>query len=167
MNGRWWSKTLLVALPVLSAMLVVAQFGGSEDAPAQDEAASTNAVEGVDIDFARMNQTVLASQMYRLSANPAEFEGKTLRFAGKFLTTVGDDGKRYFACSFGTPGGCSCCSPSGIIEFEPKGARRWPEDFPPEESRITVVGRLKMVDMTVEGRRYVVPRLFDADISAR
>ena len=83
---------------------------------------------------------------FRLGANPKEFEGKSLRISGVFLTRIDESaGERHFACLLGNPGGCACCSPGGVLEFEPKGSYKWPTNFPPVESGITVSGLLKMV----------------------
>ena len=133
---------------------------------ASDGIAATNGVASVDFDFTRMSSTVKAANLYRLGAVPQEFDGKTLRISGVFLTRVDEkDGKRYFACMMDNPGGCACCAPGGVIEFEPKELYKWPADFPPVESRITVSGLLKMVKIEDDGQIYSVPRLFEADVS--
>lgn len=130
-----------------------------------DGAGATNAAATVDFDFTRMNATMRTTYAYRLVANPKEFEGKTLRVSGVLLTRVDEsDGKRYFACMMGNPGGCACCSSGGVLEFEPKSSYRWPTNFPPVESSVTVSGLLKMVEMEEDGRTYSFPRLFDADV---
>ena len=64
----------------------------------------------------------------------------------------------------GNPGGCACCSSGGFLEFEPKSSYRWPTNFPPVESSVTVSGLLKMVEMEEDDQTYSFPRLFDADI---
>lgn len=131
-------------------------------------AASMNEAAKVDFDFTKMNSTVLMSHMYRLAANPKEFVGKTLRISGMFLTRVdASDGKRYFGCLMGDPGECSCCAPGGVFEFMPKDPCVWPTDFPPLESRITVIGRLQMFEVGDNNLRHTefsIPRLVDAEI---
>ena len=93
-------------------------------------------------------------------------KGKTLRISGTFLTRVDEkDGTRYFGCLMGDPGGCACCAPGGVLEFMPKDLYVWPTNFPPEESRITVTGRLKMFEVGTPEQSFTIPRLVDADMS--
>lgn len=120
----------------------------------------------IDFDFTRMNQTIRATHAYRLAANPKEFAGKTLRVSGIFLSRLDkDDGKRYFGCFMGEPGGCSCCAPEGVVEFVPKASYVWPTSFPPVEGRITVTGRLKMLEVGPPWQAFTIPTLVDADMS--
>ncbi len=119
----------------------------------------------VDFDFTRMNPTVRTTYSFRLAADPTEFTGRVIRVSGKFLTRVDmDDGKRYFGCLLGDPGGCSCCAPGNVLEFMPKDIYAWPTNFPPSESRITVTGRLKMAEVGPQGQTFSIPRLVEADM---
>lgn len=159
------AKACLAGMFIVVGMLLCIDSTSKEDGIATDDAGAANAVATVDFDFTRMNQTMRTMYAYRLAANPKEFEGKTFRLSGVLLTRVDEpDGKRRFARLLGSPGGCSCCSPGGVLEFEPKGSYKWPTNFPPVESGITVSGLLKMVDMEEDGQTYAIPRLFDADI---
>jgi len=152
---------MLVVVGALLCIDSAPKQGGTADG----DAAATNAAAAVDFDFTSMNATVRTAYAYRLGVNPREFEGKTVRISGSFLTLVDKkDGKRYFACMMGNSGGCACCAPGGVLEFEPKGSLKWPDDFPRAESRITVSGLLKLVEVEEDGQRYPVPRLFDADV---
>lgn len=120
----------------------------------------------VDLDLTRMNPTMRMTHMYRLAANPREFAGKMLRISGMFLTRVDkEDGRRYFGCLMGEPGGCSCCAPGGVLELMPKDSYIWPTNYPPVESRITVTGRLKMFEIGPQEQSVTIPRLVDADMS--
>ena len=126
---------------------------------------TTNEDVKVDFDFTRMNPTMQMTYTYRLGASPKEFEGKTLRMSGTFLTRVDkEDCKRYFGCLMGNQGGCSCCSPGGVLEFLPKDSYVWPTNFPPVESRIMVTGCLKMFEVGAPEQSFTIPRLVDADI---
>ena len=120
----------------------------------------------VNLDLTRMNPTMRMTHMYRLAANPREFAGKMLRISGTFLTRVDkEDGRRYFGCLMGEPGGCSCCAPGGVLEFMPKDSYIWPTNYPPVESRITVTGRLKMFEVGPKEQSVTIPCLVDADMS--
>lgn len=158
--GRFLACAALVAAALLLAHSLA-------KAPSVGGAASEDVGSDVDLDFTRMNQTVRTTYSYRLDVNPKEFDGKALRLSGTLLTRVDKaDGKRYFACQLGEPGGCSCCTPGGILEFEPKDGMKWPEDFPPAGSQVTITGRLGMVEETDGRRMYVIPRLFGVEVSA-
>ncbi len=47
----------------------------------------------------------------------------------------------------------------------PRDAYVWPTNFPPEESRITVTGLIKMFDVGPQEQSVTIPRLVDADTS--
>ena len=159
--GRFLACAALVGAALLFAHSLA-------KAPSPGGATAEAGGADVDLDFTRMNQTMRTTYSYRLGANPKEFDGKTLRLYGTLLTRVDKaDGKRYFACMLGEPGGCACCAPGGVIEFETKDGMKWPEDFPPAGSSVTVAGRLGMVVEVDEGRTYTIPRLFAADVSER
>ncbi len=143
----------------------------AENAEPQKIAVADAATQAADpdLDFTEMNQTVQAAYLYKLAARPEEFEGKSLRLPGRFTTTVGEkDGKRYFGCLVGNvEGGCPCCTQTLLFEFEPKEAELWRTNFPPENTFITVTGRLKMISETSYGQSYDIPRLMDSDVVIR
>lgn len=161
------------ALCVFSALAVMSLVG-AYSVPRRDAEPAAGAEERkddasakVDLDFTQMNQTVSTTYFYRLAASPKEFEGSTIRISGTFLTQVDEtDGKRYFGCLVGNPGGCSCCGPAGILEFEPVGASQWPTNFPPVDSAITVTGRLRIVETRLRTRSISTPLICDATIEA-
>ncbi len=131
--------------------------------------AATNSPAQVDFDFTRMSQTARFTCEYRLNANPAEFEGMTLRISGTLVTRVDEeDGKRHFGCSMDTPGGCSCCSTGLVLEFVPSDSEGWAEKWQSIDSPIIVSGRLQMVkegDNMLRQPVVRIPRLVDADVS--
>lgn len=160
-------RRTFLAAAVLAGVALLCVVSAVKDASPTPSALNTNDTVKVDFDFTRMNATMRTTYMYRLAAIPGEFEGKTLRVSGTFLTRVDEqDGKRYFGCLIGDPSGCSCCSPGGVLEFVPKGTYVWPTNFPPVQSRIAVTGRLKMFDVGQPGRQFAIPRLVEADMSA-
>ncbi len=125
----------------------------------------------VDLDFTRMNATMQATYLYRLTATPSEFAGKSMRLAGAFLTGIdAADGQRHYGCLVGNAAGCACCSPALILEFIPKDAYVWPTDFPPKESPVTIVGTLEMFevgDNRLNPPITQVPKLTNADLAWR
>lgn len=159
------TKACFAGMFIVVGVLLCIDSTSKEDGIATGDAGATNAAATVDFDFTRMNATMRTAYTYRLGVNPKEFEGKTLRLSGVLLTRVDEsDGKRYFACKMGNPGGCACCSPGCVMEFEPKSSYKWLTNFPPVESSVTVSGLLKMVEMEEDGQTYSFPRLFDADV---
>lgn len=155
--------TLVAAL----GLAVARSSGGVSKPVVPDEKAVQPAKKEskVDLDFTRMGAIMRQTHTYRLSAFPTEFEGKTLRIPGRFLTRVDEtDGKRYFGCLLADPGGCSCCAPGAVLEFVPVESYKWPDDFPETERRITVSGRLKMFEVKEKDTMFSIPRLVDAEI---
>ena len=159
----------LFVVAFISAVVLLCIDSVSKDVNfATDGSATTNKAVKVDYDFTRMNSTIRMTHTYRLAAKPSGFAGKTLRISGVFLTVVDKkDGKRRFGCLMGDPGGCSCCAPGGVLEFVPKESYVWPTNFPPVESRITLTGRLQMFEVGTPEQSFTIPRLVDADISAK
>lgn len=52
------------------------------------------------------------------------------------------------------------------VSVGPKDGMKWPEDFPPAGSQVTITGRFWMVEETDGRRMYVIPRLFGVEVSA-
>ena len=166
MKKEMSAKPFVIVASLAVAILCAYSVANDAKTSVPGGMASTNATVKVDFDFTRMNSTMRMTQTYRLGANPKEFEGKTLRLSGVFLTIIDEKaGKRRFACLISEPGGCACCAPGGVLEFEPKDSYKWPTSFPPVESRITVNGLLRMVEVGNEGKSYSIPRIVNADIT--
>lgn len=154
----------MLARAALIGVALAGACSAPDDAATSDPGASRTA-DGVDFDFTRMNATMKTTYAYRLAANPAEFEGRTLRISGTFLTQVDEArGERCFGCLVDAFGGCSCCASGVVLEFTPKSSYAWPTNFPPAESRVVVSGRLAMFEVVASGRSCSVPRLVDADV---
>ena len=84
MNAK--RRTFLVAAILVAVVLLCVASVMKDASPAPGGTASTNDSVKVDLDFTRMNATMRATYMYRLAAMPGEFEGKTIRVSGTFLT---------------------------------------------------------------------------------
>ncbi len=167
MKANITARPLFVVAFISTVVLLCVDSVSKDVNFATDGTAATKKAVKVDHDFTRMNPTMRMTHTYRLAAKPSEFAGKTLRISGVFLTVVDKkDGKRRFGCLLGDSGGCSCCSPGGVLEFMPKDSYVWPTNFPPVESRITLTGRLKMFEVGTPEQSFTIPRLVDADISA-
>lgn len=168
MKAKMKAGILLLVFMSAAAVLLFVKPDKAGDGPLLDSGSATNAA-AVDFDFTRMNPTMRQTYNYRLAANPREFEGKTLRVAGIYLTRVDEsDGKRYFGCLLsGAPGGCSCCSMGCVLEFEPSDPDDWATNCPPVESSIVVSGLLRMEvsgDNALPQSVATIPRLVGADV---
>lgn len=159
-------RLALAAMLPAAAWLALEHVARRGAAPASGGAEKSAREGRIDLDFTRMNETVLATHLYRLAVNPKEFAGKTLRIAGTFLTRVDeDDGKRYFAVLAGEEGRCACCPSGMIVEFVPKASLVWPRDFPPAESPAVATGRLEMFEIETPDGTFKAARLVDAEVS--
>ena len=70
-----------------------------------------------------------------MQQHPDEYMGKTVKMKGPFnVTELGDN--RYFACII--PDATACCSTG--IEFVWAGDHSYPEDYPKQNTEITVTG---------------------------
>lgn len=132
-------------------------------------ASATNSSAEVDIDLMRMSQTARFTCAYRLNANPAEFEGKTFRISGSFVTRVDEeDGRRHFGCRMDDAGGCACCSMGFVLEFDPSDSEAWATNWPSIDTPITMSGRLEMIETGDNMQRQPIvkmPRLVDATVT--
>ncbi len=169
MKAKMKAEILLLVSMAAAAVLSLAKPHKTGDDPRLDDAPATNTAVAVDLDFTRMNPTMQMAYVYRLAANPKEFEGKALRISGTYLTRVDEsDGKRYFGCLLsGAPGSCSCCSMGCVLEFEPSDPDDWTTNCPPVQSSIVVSGLLRMVKSSDNVQRQpvaTIPRIVRADV---
>jgi len=92
-----------------------------------------------EIDLTRMGPTMLFAAVYDMRANPARYEGKTVKMSGKFAIIQGTDAQ-------GQPDpdkifyNCVIPLAQSSIEFDVADELFYPEDFPDLESPITVEG---------------------------
>lgn len=153
----------VVIVAFLAAMAQTGVYSAPKDTkPATSDVATTNNSEKVDFDFTRMNQTMRATYIYRLAGNPGDFAGKTLRISGQFVTGIDEnDGIRRYGCLLMDQGGC--CS-QGVLEFIPRDTYAWPTNCPPIQARITLCGRIKIVEVREGKRSLSIPQIQDAEI---
>ena len=91
-----------------------------------------------------------------MTINPDGYEGKKVRAAGTFAYTT-EDGKEYFAAI--VRDATACCSQG--IEFVLADERKYPDDYPPLDSEITITGTFNSYK---EGN-YVYIQLLDATLT--
>ncbi|MGN0394032.1 MAG: hypothetical protein ACI4EF_01605 [Coprococcus sp.] len=110
----------------------------AEDAVSEtDESGTIGNTEGVDIDLTSLTKTMVYSEVYNMMYAPQDYIGKTIKMEGLYSAyhdeTTGND---YFACII--EDATACCSQG--IEFQLTDDYVYPDDYPEEGSRITVIG---------------------------
>lgn len=101
--------------------------------------------EVIDIDLTVMSATMVYSQVSDIMADPDAYVGKVLKMKGPMTVFHSEEtGKYYFGCLI--QDATACCAQG--IEFELAGEHHYPEDYPPENTEVTVVG---VFDTYIEG----------------
>lgn len=107
--------------------------------------------DGTDIDLTKLSATMVFSEVYNIMVNPDSCMGKTIRMKG-IVAIYHDETKDtdYYSCI--VQDATACCAQG--IEFKLMDNYRFPDDYPPEGSEITVRGRF---DVYKEGEyKYAV-----------
>lgn len=136
-------KRILLAALVCAALLAGSALAG--DRP-------------VDLDLTALSGTVVYSQVYNMTVDPQSYMGMLVRLRGN-LSYFRDPetGKEYFAAIIADA--TACCAQG--IEFVWAGEHRFPDDYPPLDTEVTVTG----VFGTYEENGYMYLQLTDASVS--
>ena len=113
--------------------------------------------EGFDVDLTILNSTMTYSQVYDMMTNPDMYMGKKVRARGNFGYTTNGEGGEYFAVLISDA--TACCSQG--IEFVLKGDHKYPDDYPPLDTEITVWGTFT----TYQEGTFTYIQLQDAEMS--
>lgn len=140
---------------------VLEQRVSSEDAT---ESSDSSAVQSatisvstdVDVDLTVLSSTMVYSQVLDMMASPKKYQGKSVRMSGDFAVSENVN-RNYYACII--KDATACCA-SGI-EFLWAGEHSYPEDYPKQGTKITVVGNF---DSYYEGEQMYI-QLVDAEVS--
>ena len=111
----------------------------------------------IDIDLTLLNPVMTYSQVYDMVMNPDLYKNKKIRARGTFAHTE-ENGKHYFAVL--VKDATACCSQG--IEFVLPGEHKFPDDYPPLDSEITVTGTFNSYKEKV----YTYIQLLDAELTA-
>ena len=95
------------------------------------------------VDLTTLNKTMVYTRVSDMVMNPNEYEGKSVKMKGTYAVYEGK-GRNYYACLISDA--TACCSQG--IEFLPKKALSYPDDYPPDGTEITVTG---IFDIYYEG----------------
>ena len=128
-------NTLYALLCFMLILLTTGCGNGGEALTSEDAVLSTT--KGVDVDLTPLSSTMVYSEVYNMMYEPDEYIGKTIKMEGNFTAYLDEDtGKRYYSCII--QDATACCAQG--IEFVLKDEYSYPDDYPKEGERITVVG---------------------------
>lgn len=112
----------------------------------------------VDLDLTALSGTVVYSQVYNMMMDPQAYLGLIVRLRGYLSYFQDPETKQeYFAAVIADA--TACCAQG--IEFVWAGEHHYPEDYPPLDTEVTVVGRFGVY----EENGYAYLQLSDADVT--
>ncbi len=129
-------------LIAFSAILIILITGCSKNkaAPVQEapsEPAPAPAPK-IDYDLSNMGYNMLSGITFEMLIEPEKYVDKTVKISGQFYTEV-EEGIRYYSVIIWD---ATLCCPAGM-DFIPPESMQFPDDFPEQESQITVTGILR------------------------
>ena len=92
----------------------------------------------IDYDLSNMNYNMLSAITFEMLVEQEKYADKTVKICGQFYTEVENDIRYYSVIIWDA----TLCCPAGM-DFIPPETMKFPEDFPPEETKITVTGILR------------------------
>ena len=95
-----------------------------------------------DYDFTKMNYNMATAVVFDMMVSPGDYENKSVKITGQFASEV-HEGERLYAVIMWDATGCC---PTGL-SVVPLGEKKYPQDFPPEGSQVTVTGKMKSIEM--------------------
>ena len=121
------------------AIAFIAVFLFALNASAKDPGGNTS--QKTDIDLARMSGTMVYAQVYKMETEPVKFIGKRIRMKGVFSSYYDQETKkRFYGCVIADA--LACCSQG--LAFELAKERKFPDEFPDEGEKITIIGDFEM-----------------------
>lgn len=119
---------------------------------------ATLAEKTVDLDLSVLSGTVVYSQVYDMMMQPEQYLGRTVRVKGNFSYFQDPETKgEYFAVVIADA--TACCAQG--IEFVWAGEHRYPDDYPPLDTELTVTG----VFSTYDENGFTYLQLTDAEVA--
>lgn len=101
------------------------------------------AADGVDIDLTRLSGQMVYAEVFNMRYEPEDYYGKVIRVSGLFSAYQNPDtGEYYYNCI--VPDATACCSQG--IQFLPRDALAYPDDFPENGADIVITGTYSLVD---------------------
>lgn len=143
-----WLMLLLAALLVL--LLSGCGSGGADKTPEPAQTAASAEPAVIEVDIARLNDTMAYAQMYTIVNNPQEYVGKTAKLKGSYVP-IQDPTREGLYYHFLVVSDITACCEIGV-EFFLDGYR-YPEDYPQEYAKVELEGVFEMC--TVSGQEYI------------
>jgi len=125
----------LVLMGVLMICLAVSAVGCNQNSGA--------ATDGIDVDLTKLSSTMLTAEIDNIFKNSADYIGKTIKLSGPYRTI-------FFSASNQTQhfilikDGDACCEE--FMEFKLNGDRKFPDDYPEDNTLVEVVGEFNSYD---------------------
>lgn len=98
-----------------------------------------NKTEGIDVDLTKLSSTMVYSEVYNMVNAPESYIGKTVKMSGDFVVYVSEMSDDVYPAVI-IADATSCCAQG--IEFVLANGT-YPNDYPKENSFITVVGKFE------------------------
>ena len=133
---RCFSEVVLLLMSIL-CLFTAGCSGGVKASP-------------VDIDLTKMGKTMALAEMFRVLADPEEYDGKSIRLTGEFLPNQNPEtGETFYTCII--QDNTACCTE--LIEFDELAGQESDDSLPvPEEGdEVTIQGVFKLVEDDVDG----------------
>jgi len=98
------------------------------------------AAYAVDVDLTTMSSTMVYAKVFNMLGNPDAYLGKTIKMNGVYAAATDDKtGKHYHYII--VEDAFACCQQG--FEFIRNGKYVYPQDYPPEKTKIEVSGTIK------------------------
>lgn len=102
-----------------------------------------NTAKKIDIDLTRMSSTMVYAQVYKMVTEPVKFIGKRIRMKGVFSSYYDQETKKqFYGCVIADA--LACCSQG--LAFELAKERKFPDEFPDDGEKITIIGDFEMAE---------------------
>ena len=105
--------------------------------PETQEQKNATDISGVDVDLTALSSTMVYAEVYNMMTNPDGYMGKTIKMSGPYYASFYDETGSYYHYVI-IEDATACCQ-SGL-EFIWKGEHSYPNDYPPDQTKIEVVG---------------------------
>lgn len=109
----------------------------------------------VDLDLTVLSSTMVYAEVFNMMSNPNDYIGKTVRVKGLFSIYQEPETQKVY-CGVIVQDATACCA-QGFDVVMPDDSR-YPDDYPPAQSEVTVVGTIE-ADRTLEEYGILVLRL--------
>ncbi len=102
-----------------------------------DEARNIKPENGIDYDLTTMGSDMVYATVYLMMTDPSSYEGKKVKMSGQYYAAWYEPRKTYYNYCF-ISDAAGCCSQG--IEFAMGEEYKYPNDFPDDDTDITVIG---------------------------